>query len=235
MSYGIEIKNSDNHIIIDDKYPNLLVTHSGIANSGVSYPPPNTVETNGDIVMIQPRGKTSGAWSVFTELPLVTSDADGIGWNDKKFGYTTPNPLRPTPNSYNYKILKSYGLTKATSGYGLEIYDETGNGVIFSSELDNNMEIVAVGNATAGFSADGYAQLVSTYYIPSGEDINDYFVMANTMFNFYYQTVQTIEYIGTVTVTHAVESYAVFHYGSTQKIEFWSHYQSNYIIGKFIS
>lgn len=240
MSYGIEIKNSDNHVIIDDKYPNLLVTHSGIASSGASYPPPNTVETNGDIVMIQPRGKTSGTWSAFIENPLITLEdfAGSIDWSEKKFGTTNPFPLHTTPASYNYKLLKSYGLTKATSGYGLEIYDETGNGVIFSSELDNNMEIVAVGNVTA--STDSIVTdpiKLSTYYIPAGDDINDYFVMANTMSFMSYEI-----YIGPIIggidggiQIDNITSYAVFHYDGTQRIEFWSHYQSNYIIGKFIS
>ena len=100
------------------------------------------------------------------------------------------------------------------------------------------MEIVAVGNVTAPTNTIVTDPIkLSTYYIPAGDDINDYFVMANTMSFMSYEI-----YIGPViggidggVQVDNIASYALFHYDGTQRIEFWSHYQSNYIIGKFIS
>lgn len=238
MSYGIEIKNSDSHIIIDDKYPNLLVTHSGIVSAGSSYPPPNTNLSNGDMVMVQPRGKTSGTWRSYIRLPTAQEgeDAPAIDWNND---ITFPSSGIEVPSSWNYKILKPFGLTKSTTGYGLEIYDETGEEVMFSSEIDNNMEIVAVGNVNPynqdpvpSEALDSTADLQATYYIPYGEDINDYFVMINKMLWVSWEI--TVGH-GIGTIVDGVEFFARYHYSGTKKIELWSDTAITYIIGKYIS
>lgn len=167
MSYGIEVTNSDNRVIIDSEYKNFQVKSDGTTVNGGLMP----TRVDDELVFAKPTrdaGKTSGYHLLAQQIPNnSTSRADwkmGVddsGWPDVNW-----------PDSYTWFILAPSVVTAGT-GYGVEVFDASGD-LCFSSNISESIEVVASGTIGANGSY--------TYDIPAGDDIEDYYVYIEQTF-----------------------------------------------------
>lgn len=168
MSYGLEIKNSDNNIIIDTEYPVFEINSSGTINktSQVAYPNISGFDETRDLLLVSPDGTPSNWWNVNYELIGSTKY-----W---------PSSSIVSPSSHSYIIVRDYVHTASTSDYGLEIYNASG-GVIFSSLQNESLFEVSAAGSFVCSAVDVTPAVDISFNIPSGDSISDYYVMANSL------------------------------------------------------
>lgn len=169
MAYGIEIRNVNNRIIIDQNYPMTVPVESFGAPStvpGTGTDPFNPVLTvfpgysgyNGnvqdeDIIVAQPNRN-----------PASPTEAQYVGGMNGLWTFNSPAMSR-----YGVKYYRLRKITTAsTSGYGMVIYDENENPTFDYNSLDTLFDVVAL-------PAAGSA--IAWYDIPSGENIDDHYVV----------------------------------------------------------
>jgi hypothetical protein len=171
MSYGIEITNNNNRILVDENYPNMgyqsTTASSYTVSSSNNTFTGNANELAGDLV-IGRAGTSSDGWV-----------GRGLLGNWPKF--TTvyhPNPAA-TIEYYLTRNLSGL-LTAATSGYGMEVYGSNGTDVYFSSNISKGLDIVEIG--TFNSSSAG----VEYFRYPASGNLSDfhkhYCVLNNTIF-----------------------------------------------------
>jgi hypothetical protein len=129
MSYGIEILNNNDRIVIDTNYANFgfLSTSLSTATPGSSYPGlAGTVSS--DLIVARANNTANG---------LVSRSINSASWATSLEGAASTTRY--------YAIRRFDSLNPSTaSGYGFAVYNTSSN-VIFTSNITKNFEIVAVG------------------------------------------------------------------------------------------
>jgi|SRR6056300_26101 hypothetical protein len=219
MSYGIQIINEDQNIIIDDTFSTLLEKSGGTASLLDSFPPAGTNENAGDIVFARPIFSSSESG----QARVTITYSDYSGYQVFPFWGTQGNLSNPD-NGYKYYVMSPSAVGAASSGFGLEIFKEDGVTLTFSSNISSNMEIVAAG------VAGGYNGVTGSvaYNIPAGEDMNNYYVGLITN---YYINIGPVG--GEPTDVYAFNSFAYDWSGKTIYIQYEGN--ATYIIGKYIA
>lgn len=181
MSYGLEIRNSSDHIIIDDTYVTTLVNSNGVADQGTAggFINSNSIFLEGDLLWAAPyySGAVPANDFIAVSYTWFNPGAGNIqlrSWCDGSY-----SALSASQCASKVKWYRTSGLTTpnpSNSGYGLEIYDENGN-VTFTSNTGDFVEVVSSGRAIPGFGT-------AIFNAPAGESITDYYVAVNNFFEF---------------------------------------------------
>jgi hypothetical protein len=211
MTYGIEIRNNSDRVIIDEGYSNLYVVNetASLAAVASAYP---TTNYGSDLIVARPYLNQNGFVSLCT--------SGGLYWTYSGTGATAPaninanwstnTPQAPSPASgFNYHALRKVqtNQTPPASGYGLVVYDSTGTNAQFSATSSNKQaSIMSIGNLSgtavvasptgspttwssliALLETNNESQLV-TYY-PSSTDVltnlSSYFCCVSTTYRNY--------------------------------------------------
>lgn len=166
MSYGFEVYNADGNIIIDQNYGTTLPVEplgfpSTVPANSVQFtvfPGYSTYSgnvLNSDIVIAQPNRN-----------PADPNEAVYVGGMNGLWGFNSP-VMAPYGTKY-YRLRKISSVSQEE--YGLVVYEEDGVTPTFdSNQLSSIFNVVA-----KPFSTDG---TLAWYDIPSGENIDDYFVI----------------------------------------------------------
>lgn len=165
MVYGVEFKNTGGDVIVDGTNINLGVYESGTVSwslvDGVYWcridhtpcdnPPIVAIETNGN----------------FYYPSFSRRLTDG---NNQYYRFETKYASSPGP-SWNYALMLPYSeLVQTSGGYGLEIFDASGN-AIFSSNYRNMRirDVVTVSKPTSGnITSFTHASVTNPYYLVDG-------------------------------------------------------------------
>jgi hypothetical protein len=125
MSYGVEILNDNDRIVIDTNYVNIvpLLDPPTVVAGAAAYPG-YANSSNSDLVVAQP------STTVNTTLAVRTGAGGSATWS----AASRYNVLRRF-DSFSDDILPSYGLL---------VRNESAN-IIFSSNIGRNFEIVTIG------------------------------------------------------------------------------------------
>lgn len=236
MSYGLEIRNSSNNIIIDENHTVPLVLSTGIAAAGsiggwaAEGQSQLSVLDDGNLLWGKPYYATppttgtdyiSVDYSFITIPPPVNSTIELRTWADGTYG-----SLPATAYADNVAWVRENSTneeTPTTTGYGMEIYDGNGN-VVFTSNTGSFMEVVASGVSTDTTSF--------VFTAPQGESIYDYYVLANTFYDW-----TTTYQINGSSVTSALFNRALYNYqANTITVSSATRGQTvSQLIGKLIS
>jgi hypothetical protein len=163
MSYGIEIINSSDRIVIDLNYANfgLFSNNLSTATPGSSYPGlAGTVAS--DLIVARANYDINNANGVVSKTTIGT-------WAQAAGGAAT---------TVSYYVLRRFDVLNPAlaSGYGIAVYNTSSN-VIFSSNIAKNFEIVTVGTFNSQLSN------VSNLFFPSNttwySDIDKYYCVTN--------------------------------------------------------
>jgi hypothetical protein len=139
MSYGIEIQNADGRIVIDSSYVNLgLISNTvSTATKGSAYPG---------------LGGTTASDLIFARAETNSNGIVGKYLTEWAQNMNVGIPNLVIANTFIYYAVRSNSslLSPGSTGYGFEVYNESGN-VAFSSNITKNFEIVVAGvfNAAA--------------------------------------------------------------------------------------
>jgi hypothetical protein len=155
MTYGIEIRNNSDRVIIDEGYSNLYIVNetASLAAVGSAYP---TTNYGSDLIVARPYINQNGLVSLCTSGGLYwANNATGVGTapanTNASYNYSlmnTPKPPQPT-SGFNYHSLRKVqtNQTAPTSGFGFVVYDSTGTNAQFSAtSSDKYASIVSIGN-----------------------------------------------------------------------------------------
>lgn len=138
MSYGIEIINTNDRILIDENYPHLEF----ITTTPDSYTMTNTTsaftgnanQQAGDLILGRAATNTNG-W------------IGGQGLVGGQWGRDGPYGPPPASTVLFHLVRNMASVrTASTSGYGLEVYGSNGTDVYFSSNISKGLDIVEVGS-----------------------------------------------------------------------------------------
>jgi len=127
MAFGIEIINNNDRILIDNNYPNIgfFSTSTSTATSGSNYP--------------------GLAGNVASDLVVARANTNTNGVVSKDINSTPPTWYAGGTSPITYYLLRRFDtLGVSQSGYGVQVYANTGN-VTFTSNISKNFEIVTVG------------------------------------------------------------------------------------------
>ena len=206
MSYGIEIRNEDDKVIINEERPNFSVRGSGTHNFGSNT---YTVDTNGtipnsgiggygqivnsDFIFAKPYNSSgfSSTATVHCENSLLINAKTGrmqrkLGRNEASYG-TTPATKPPQFKTVQLAANNTNGFTvnpTTSADYGLEILDASGDVVFTTNGLTEYFVIDAIlswgsqGTKTSA-SESWPSAYEATFTAPSGADIYDYYVLFN--------------------------------------------------------
>ena len=174
MAYGFEIKNKDGRVIIDENYSNFFVgnaseQYTSVA-AGAAYPP---------------SGYLPGSL-VLARTPIGT---DGYVSRAPKL-FSAPYTYTKFEFACDYYVVNPFDtVTPATSGYGMEIYDGSGN-IRFSATSNNKVfEIVAIGEIPSSDTT------TTRLYYPSSTaslgNLSNYFVVINTTLSWAFFGIRT--------------------------------------------
>lgn len=154
MTFGMEIKNTSDRIIVDQDYSNLYLVNetASLAAVGSAYP---TTNYGSDLIVARPYLNQNGLVALCTSGGLYwANNATGAGTPPSNpngsFNYTlmnTPSPPEPT-SGFNYHALRKVqgNQTIPTSGYGLVVYNSTGGAQFSATSSNKQATIVAIGN-----------------------------------------------------------------------------------------
>ena len=139
-NYGIEIINSSNRIQVDQNYSNIYPIGNPVTvNLGTSYPPSGT--SGADLICVNvPASATGGEYI-----------ARAFDSTNLEFGYDTPSEVvYDAPNSMKYIIGRPFNgnVTPSTSGYGLQVFDTSGNVQFDTGGSDKLLRVLYVGNVS---------------------------------------------------------------------------------------
>lgn len=223
MSYGIEIRNLDNNIIIDTVYRNMRVF-----SGPTTVPLYADYDLSGtgfislfDLVMAQPiRDNVNPENSARVVYTISDSRFPSVPF----WGTKTNIGLNPI-NGFQYILLSPRTPAPSTGTYGLEIYDNSDpQNLIFSSLVDQSIEIVATGTASNFTGSEASA---SSYSIPAGQDINNYFVCLTGS---YYLNLGQV--FGEPADVYIYNGFRYDYINNKILVEFQT--ENTYIIGKYI-
>lgn len=212
MTYGIEIRNTSDRVIIDEGYSNLYVVNetASLATVGSAYPSTNY---GSDLIVARPYLNQDGLVALCTSGGLYwANNATGAGTapgnpNASYAYYNLTTPAPPQPSSgFNYHALRKVqgNQTVPTSGYGLVVYDSTGTNAQFSATSSNKQTtLVSLGNLSGTtvvgsptgtpttwsslislLETNGESQLVTYYPSKTGilTNLSSYFCCVSTTF-----------------------------------------------------
>lgn len=169
MSYGIEIRNSDGNVIIEEGFKNFQVVAFGTTNAGSVIPYGNRFDRGG-LVFGKPSGvnqNDSFGWhiqgnsvtssSIFSTYSSVSLD-DPVQERPNGFGSTssTTYDYTQTPITVPYagKVAPSVdwvyvepSATSPSAEYGMEVYAADGT-VSYSTLVEGEFDLTAVVNIT---------------------------------------------------------------------------------------
>lgn len=168
MSYGIEILNSNDRILVDENYPNIgfvstTPTTINLSASGrVAYPGISGV-TSSDLIFartgVNDSGYISAGWdqnSGFTQAWWEYIDGPQNSTNAEPQQFYHPSSMSV------YVLRDMSGIySPSTSGYGMEVYKSNGS-VIFTSNITKYFTIVTVGSLNSNTSGVRYIDFPST-------------------------------------------------------------------------
>lgn len=155
MTYGIEVKNADGRIVFttDD---DLSTFTAGTATTLTGYNQTLPTLSTGQLLLIRPPNDTDA----------TVSTEDGT----KTLGSTSGMQTFAQNSGVKYRIAEiATELTPATSGYGIEVFNTSGE-VIFTSEVDAIPEILAHGELGNG--------QIFTFDSPGTIPFNEIYVVA---------------------------------------------------------
>lgn len=175
MSYGIEILNNNDRILIDENYPHVNFQ--------------STTASSYTMTSSNPGAFTGNANELASDLVLGRADTNVNGWIGRGFNiagnskWGIDGPYGPAPASvilfYLVRNLSSL-LSAATSGYGMEVYGSNGTDVYFSSNISKGLDIVEVG------SFNSLAAGAEYFRYPASGTLSDfhkhYCVLNNTLY-----------------------------------------------------
>jgi hypothetical protein len=179
MSYGIEIINNDNRILVDDTYANFGLKSTTYTTQNLAAgTPPNETITYPNI---------SGALA--NDLIIARTGTNDNGTLARGFRSTTivyweaiigakcPSNL-DHPDTAVTNILRDMGglYSPATSGYGLEVYKSNGD-VAFTSNISKHFTILATGgfnSADSGTTTISFPSATTSY-----SDLSNVYVVLN--------------------------------------------------------
>jgi len=165
MSYGIEIRNSDGNIIIEDAFKNFQVVAFGTTNAGSVIPYSNNFNTGG-LVFGKPSGVNQNdvyGWhiagnsvgGVFVGLSSgavslvdpVQERPNPFSGNTTTYDYTTTPITRPYVGkmapSVDWVYVEPSATSPNPSDYGLEVYAADGT-VSYSSTVESEFDLTSV-------------------------------------------------------------------------------------------
>lgn len=158
MTYGMEVTNADDRVVFSSENP-LSTFTAGTATNLTGYNATLPTISTGQILLLRPLNNTSA----------TISTEDGT----KSLGSTSGMQTFAQASGVKYRIVEiATELTPATSGYGLEIFNNSSE-VIFTSEAGAIPEILAFGEV-------GNGQLF-TFDSPGSVTFNEIYVMAPTL------------------------------------------------------
>jgi len=169
MSYGIEIRNSDGNLIIEEGFKNFQVVAFGTTNAGSVIPYANNFSTGG-LVFGRPSGvnqndafgwhiggnSTSGSFVGFNSgsvslVDPVQNRPNSFSGNSTTYDYTITPITRPYVGKMAPSVDWVYVEPSATSpngaDYGLEVYAADGT-VSYSSVVESEFDLAAVTTVT---------------------------------------------------------------------------------------
>jgi hypothetical protein len=165
MAYGIEVSNRFGRTQFSTEIDYGVLTASSQVNvfsRGNSVPTSGT----GEFIIARPNDNESGVVA-----PVYEYDRYGTGnYTYRMFGSTQSDIDFGAADGFSYRKVKAVKDTQnpATSGYGLEVLDSTGNNLIFSS------------NITSLVTAEMVVQLefnkLFKFKVPANENFNNYYV-----------------------------------------------------------
>lgn len=171
MAFGIEIINNNDRIIIDNNYSNFgyFSLNSSTAARDSAYPGvANTVAS--DFIVARPNTSANGILGRSSQFGLAP-----------KWG--PPSVQGGVPSAIFYVLRNNTRFIPAQlSGYGVEVYANTGN-VVFTSNVTKNFEVVAVGNfnsKTANVTNIAFPSSTTWY-----SNFTDYYVVINNTISYY--------------------------------------------------
>lgn len=155
MTYGMEVTNADGRVVFSSENP-LSTFTAGTATNLTGWNQALPTLTAGQILLMRPLNDTSA--TISTEDGTHT-----LGSNSALQNFAQASGVK-------YRIAEvATELTPATSGYGLEIYNNSSE-VIFTSEAGAIPEILAFGEI-------GNGQLF-TFDSPGSIPFNEIYIMA---------------------------------------------------------
>lgn len=154
----MEVTNADDRVVFSSENP-LSTFTAGTATNLTGYNATLPTISTGQILLLRPLNNTSA----------TISTEDGT----KSLGSTSGMQTFAQASGVKYRIVEiATELTPATSGYGLEIFNNSSE-VIFTSEAGAIPEILAFGEV-------GNGQLF-TFDSPGSVTFNEIYVMAPTL------------------------------------------------------
>lgn len=212
MTYGIEIRNNSDRIIIDEGYSNLYIVNetASLAAVGSAYP---TTNYGSDLIVARPYLNQNGLVGLCTSGGLYWANNPAGGGvpaanpNATYSYYAMSTPKPPQPSSgFNYHSLRKVQGNQAapTSGFGFVVYDSTGTNAQFSATSSNKYaSIVSIGNLSGSavvasptgspttwsslislLEANNESQLVTYYPSSTGvlNNLSSYFCCVSTTY-----------------------------------------------------
>lgn len=188
MSYGIEIKSSDDRVQIAQDFSNMFVNSTGNASRGAAYPP--TGFSAGDMVAC--RATSTGYAAVAY---------DDVTDNRYEFGDTrTSTTHYDDAAAFQFKILRPFaGNVSANSAgdYGIEVFTSSGD-VVYSTSKENFVRIATLGTASGDsvvrYPASGTIDL-SKHFALFGNALGHLYVEITFFIEFFGNITQTFEYM----------------------------------------
>jgi hypothetical protein len=163
MSYGIEVLNNNDRIVIDLNYPNIgFFSNLNTATPNSAYPGvANSLSS--DLVFARANTNTNG---------ILARDYVGTNWSKS---------LVSSARYYVCRRFDALGIS-ANSNYGIAVYNTSSN-VTFYSNIERNFEIVAVGvlNSNVSNSINIAFPSATTWY----SDFSKYYCLVNGTSTFF--------------------------------------------------
>lgn len=194
MSYGLQIKNGSNNIIIDEAFKNFQIVAIGTSAAGTSLPITGNLLVEGGLVFAKPSGvntSDSAGWHIGIEMNFysahtgqfdvnLTSTTDWSGVDRSTSAITSPNLGKQAPNIDWIYIKPS--ATPTSTEYGLEVYAADGT-MSFSSEVSGMFNIIS--SAVSNPSSQVDFHYYTPWYAGSGRNVFDCYVCIGNFLHFH--------------------------------------------------
>lgn len=201
MSYGIEVRNSDGNIIIDDKYKNFQVVAYGTVQPNQTIPYSSAAVQNGGLVFGKPSNVNQndtagfhiactpnifgGATTVATIVDPVQERPNPFSGNTQTYDYrntpiTNPNVGKMAP-AVDWVYVQPSVTGSSSPDYGLEVYAADGT-VSYTSSIDDSFDIVSTTEISqlgpsSQYDEDYHAVGSVQLNLSTGETPFDYYVL----------------------------------------------------------
>lgn len=238
MSYGIEIINNNNRILVDESYPHITYVSTTASSESVGAMnnlfTGNASEQTGDLVLARAANGVNGH---------IGRGNAGTPPNGPYWPQNAPGQYITLANTVNYYLVRNMAgqISKATSGYGMEVYGSNGNDVYFTSNISKGLDIVETG------IHNSYNSGVKVIRYPSSgtlSDLNKYYCSINNTFvnnilipgfptSSVYSYAIGYEYVWSTSTTGYININAYVHFGSTSSLT--TNIDFRYIIFKELS